>query len=118
MHRTIYIRGKTTTKARTLRPGDLRTLLGDFERSLRAAGKEPKTVRIYGDAAQRLIDFAVANGMATDASAIAREHVKLFMEDQLSRFKPTTANQRYSRSSNCSSIWSKKAKSNAPPWSG
>jgi hypothetical protein len=31
--------------------GDLRTLVPDFERSLRAANQSPKTFEVYGDAA-------------------------------------------------------------------
>jgi site-specific recombinase XerD len=75
--------------------GDLRNLIPDFERSLRAGNKSPKTVKIYGEAARGLVGFLVAQGMPTDAAKIHREHVESYIEDQISRWKPATANQRY-----------------------
>ncbi|HWE57249.1 MAG TPA: tyrosine-type recombinase/integrase [Acidimicrobiales bacterium] len=75
--------------------GDLRTLIPDFERSLRAANKSPKTVDIYGDAARRMVDYFLANGMPTIADKVTREHVEMFILDQVERWKPATANQRY-----------------------
>jgi site-specific recombinase XerD len=81
--------------ATSWRVSDLRLLVPDFERALRAAGKQPKTLRVYGDAARLLIDFFIANGMPTDAEKIRREHVETFILDQLERYAPATANQRY-----------------------
>jgi site-specific recombinase XerD len=79
----------------TISVGDLRALVPDFERSLRAANKSPKTIKIYGEAARSMIDFFVANGMPTDAAKVKREHVETYIEDQIARWKPATANQRY-----------------------
>jgi hypothetical protein len=59
--------------------GDLRTLLPDFQRSLRAANKSPKTVRIYTDAGYRLATFLLDSGMPTEVAKIKREHVEAFM---------------------------------------
>jgi hypothetical protein len=55
--------------------GDLASLISDFERSLRAANKSPKTVGIYGDAARRLDSFLVERAMPTEVEKIGREHV-------------------------------------------
>jgi hypothetical protein len=71
--------------------GDLRTLVGDFERSLRAANRSPKTVTVYGDAAHGLIRFLVSSGMSTEASQVRREHVEVYIEEQLARWRPATA---------------------------
>ncbi len=81
--------------ATSLSVSDLRLLVPDFERALRAAGKQPKTLRVYGDAARLLIDFFVANGMPTEAEKIRREHVETFILHQVERYAPATANQRY-----------------------
>jgi site-specific recombinase XerD len=75
--------------------GDLRTLIPDFERSLRAANKAVKTVGIYGDAARRFAAFLVESGMPTEATKVTREHVETWIEVQLASFKPATANQRF-----------------------
>jgi site-specific recombinase XerD len=75
--------------------GDLATLVGDFERSLLAANKAPRTVKIYGDSARWLVTFLSAQGMPTAAEKIRREHLEAFTADQLARFKPATASQRY-----------------------
>ena len=83
-----------TTGTRTS-VGDLRGLVPDFERSLRAANKSPKTVAIYGDAARSMIEFFVAGGMPTDATKVRREHIETYIEDQIAKWRPATANQRY-----------------------
>ncbi len=75
--------------------GDLSTLVGDFERSLRASNKSDRTVEIYAGAAGRLIGFLRDKGMPTAAEKVGREHLEAFTADQLARFKPATASQRY-----------------------
>lgn len=75
--------------------GDLGSLIGDFERSLAAANKSPRTLEIYGGAARRLEAFLVARGMPTVVERIGREHLEAFVADQLARHKPATASQRY-----------------------
>jgi site-specific recombinase XerD len=75
--------------------GDLRVLVPDFERSLRAANKSPKTIKIYGEAARSMIEFFVTNGMPTDAAKVKREHVETYIAEQVIRWKPATANQRH-----------------------
>lgn len=75
--------------------GDLSSLVGDFERSLRARNRAPRTVAIYGNAARTLVAWLQAQGMPTAAEKVGREHLEAFVADQLSRYKPATASQRY-----------------------
>jgi hypothetical protein len=67
--------------------GDLATLVGDFERSLLAAKKAPRTVKICGDSARWPIRLLQDQGMATAAEKVGREHLEAFAADQLTRFK-------------------------------
>jgi site-specific recombinase XerD len=74
---------------------DLRILRPDFERSLRAANKSPKTVKIYGEAVASLGGFLLAAGMPTVVAKIRREHVEAYIEHELARCAAATVNQRY-----------------------
>jgi site-specific recombinase XerD len=85
----------TQTKPVAIIGGDLETLIGDFERSLAAKNKTPRTIEIYGGSARQLLAFLEANGMPTQVEMINREHLEAFTADQLARFKPATASQRY-----------------------
>ncbi|HEX2275160.1 MAG TPA: tyrosine-type recombinase/integrase [Acidimicrobiales bacterium] len=82
-----------TTSVRDV--GELATLIPSFERSLRAANKSPKTVKGYGEAARQLVAFLRDRGMPTAAAKVRREHIEVFMEHLLSRWRPATANNRY-----------------------
>jgi hypothetical protein len=83
----------TTTTAPSV--GDLRTLIPDFERSLRARNMAPKTVRLYREAALSMVAFFLAQGMPTEVTKIRREHVEHYINDQIAKWAPATANQRY-----------------------
>jgi site-specific recombinase XerD len=83
----------TTVTAQSV--GDLRVLIPDFERSLRAANKAPKTIEAYGDAARGFVAFSLAQGMPTEAVKVRREHIEAYLVDQIARWSPSTANQRY-----------------------
>ena len=75
--------------------GTLEILIPSWERSLRAGNKAPRTIRSYGDSARSFEVFSREKlGVAT-ADRVTRETVETFIEDQLSRFKPTTAAVRY-----------------------
>ena len=75
--------------------GTLEILIPSWERSLRAGNKAPRTIRSYGDSARSFEVFSREKlGIAT-ADRVTRETVETFIEDQLSRFKPTTAAVRY-----------------------
>jgi site-specific recombinase XerD len=66
-----------------------------WEASLRARNRSPKTIRSYGDTARLLANFLASQGLPTTVDAITREHVELFVGDQLTRWAPGTAALRY-----------------------
>ena len=68
------------TSITTVSVSDLRALTPDWERSLRAANKAPKTILIYREAANRLVEFLLAHGMPTIAPNVHREHVEAYLE--------------------------------------
>jgi site-specific recombinase XerD len=76
-------------------PGSLEELLPSWKRHLRAANYSPKTIVSYATSAQRLLEFLLQAGMPSKASSLLPEHVEAFMEDQLARYKPSTAATRY-----------------------
>ena len=69
--------------------------LGPFRRYLQARNRAPKTVQVYTEAVVGLDAFLASRGMPRDVSAITREHVEEFIADLLTRFKATTAANRY-----------------------
>jgi site-specific recombinase XerD len=75
--------------------GVLADLIPSWERSLRAANRSPKTIRAYGDSARLFECFLAEHGMPTAVAKLGREHLEVFMEDQLRCWKPTTALVRY-----------------------
>ena len=70
-------------------------LLPSFSLSLEAGNKSPKTIRTYTDAVRLLDSYLEASGMPRRVGAIHREHVEVFIANQLVRYKPATANNRY-----------------------
>src|SRR5688572_27129782 len=74
---------------------DLEGLVPSWLRHLRASNKAPRTIQSYGEAAEMFMRFLSERGMPTAAGSIAREHVEMWIEDLLSRFKPATALNRY-----------------------
>jgi integrase len=74
---------------------DLAALNASFRRTLRAQNKSDRTVEAYTDAVRLLADFCAATGHPLTVTALKREHVELFITDQLARWKPATANNRY-----------------------
>jgi len=75
--------------------GTLGALIPSWERSLRAANKSPKTIRSYGDSARLFEKFAVEKFGITAVRRIGRDTIEAFIEDQLARWKPTTAGVRF-----------------------
>jgi site-specific recombinase XerD len=74
---------------------DLIELIPQWERSLGAENKSPRTVRAYGDGARRLRAFLYERGMPTTPAHIAREHIEAFIEDVLARWTDSTAATHY-----------------------
>lgn len=81
--------------SRTPRPDSLMDLLPSWGRHLRAANYSPKTISSYTTSAKRLVEFLAARRRSSDVSSIGTRDIEAFMEDQLARYKPTTAATRY-----------------------
>lgn len=78
-----------------LLPAAFAAELDSFLLSLEAENLAPKTRRVYAEAATLLGRFLAEQGMPTEPSAIRREHIESFVADQVSRWRPNTARNRY-----------------------
>lgn len=76
-------------------PGDLAANAASFTRHLRAANLSPATLKTYAESVATFGRFLSERGMPSDVAVIAREHVEAFVTDQLARWKPATAANRY-----------------------
>lgn len=70
-------------------------LVSDFERSLKARRRAPKTIVGYTDAARRFAAYSAAEGLPTSLQDVERRHVEAFIIDQLERLAPSTAAGRF-----------------------
>jgi site-specific recombinase XerD len=75
--------------------GHLLALNRSFRRTLEAENKSPRTVEAYTDAVRFLALYCEAHGHPILASELRREHIQDFIADQLARWKPATAHNRY-----------------------
>lgn len=71
------------------------SLVASFAEHLRAGNLRPRTIETYGEGLAKLIVFLREKGMPTDVDAIRREHLEAFIVDQLARWKPATAANRF-----------------------
>jgi site-specific recombinase XerD len=77
-------------------PGlDLRILNDSFRLALHGENKSERTVEAYTDAVRFFADFLEASGHSLTVTAITRDHIRGFIADQLKRWKPATAHNRY-----------------------
>lgn len=74
---------------------DLRTLLPDWRRHLRAKNRTPETIKSYLRCGENLAAYLDAQGMPTAVGSIRREHVEAFLADMLDRLTPATAAKHY-----------------------
>jgi site-specific recombinase XerD len=79
----------------SLRLDDIRTLLPDFRRHLRAKNRAPGTINSYEISGRFLADYLVAQGMPTAVGAITREHLEAFFGDLVDRYAAATAARHY-----------------------
>ena len=70
-------------------------LAPSFRRSLDAQNKSPKTIKSYMEAVFLFVDYLSRQGMRQEVANIRREHVKAFIADQVARWRPATAANRY-----------------------
>jgi site-specific recombinase XerD len=83
-----------TTRSASL-PVDFRAELDSFLLACEAQNLAPKTRRTYQEAVALLGRFLVERGMPTDLASVRREHVDAFIADQIARWRPNTARNRY-----------------------
>jgi site-specific recombinase XerD len=81
--------------AQTSSAGNLSALNGSFRRTLRAEDKSERTVKSYTEAVRLFADFLAERGHPLTVEAITRDDVRAFVADQLERWKPLTALNRY-----------------------
>jgi integrase/recombinase XerC len=75
--------------------GHLLALNRSFRRTLEAENKSPRTVEADTDAVRFLARYCEAHGKPLPARQLRREHIQDFIADQLARWKPATAHNRY-----------------------
>jgi site-specific recombinase XerD len=80
---------------RQLPRGHLLALNRSFWRTLEAENKSPRTIEAYTDAVRLLATYWQAHGHPLLGSELRREHIQEFIADQLARWKPTMAHNRY-----------------------
>jgi site-specific recombinase XerD len=76
-------------------PGAFRVELDSFLLSLEAENLAEKTRRTYEEAVSLFGQFLAERGMPTAPAKIARGHVEAFIADQIARWRPNTARNRY-----------------------
>ena len=86
---------RQATHAHSVAESGIQVNLGPFRRFLQARNRAPRTVEVYTEAVKALDAFLAERGMPRDVEAITREHVEEFIVDLLTRFKATTAANRY-----------------------
>jgi integrase/recombinase XerC len=62
---------------------------------LEAENKSPRTIEAYTDAVRLLATYLQAHSKPLLAGELRREHIQAFIADQLARWKPATAHNRY-----------------------
>jgi integrase len=80
---------------RQLPRSHLLVLNRSFRRTLEAENKSSRTMQAYTDAVRLLAVYCESHGQPLLAGELQREHIQAFIADQLARWKPTTAHNRY-----------------------
>ena len=83
------------TARSTALPADFRAELDSFLLACEAQNLAPKTRRTYEEAVALLGRFLVDRAMPSEPARIRREHVEAFIADQIARWRPNTARNRY-----------------------
>lgn len=85
------------TNMRTNDAGGITTtaLIPSFERHLRALNRSPKTIKGYLATTAQFAAFCRDHNLPADVTRITREHVELYVADQVARWKPKTAQVRF-----------------------
>jgi site-specific recombinase XerD len=83
---------RTVTDVSEVTIGDL---IPSWELSLVARGRSKRTIQAYTESALLLVRFLQDQGMTVAADKLTREHLEMFIADQLARWKPATAVVRF-----------------------
>jgi len=75
--------------------GELAPLALSWRRALRAQNKSPRTISGYLDGLERFGEFVRARRLPMKVADLTREHIEMFIADQLERLSPATARTRY-----------------------
>ena len=86
---------QSTPQERQLPRGHLLVLNRSFRRTLEAENKSPRTIEAYTDAVRLLATYCQAHRSPLLATELRREHIQAFIAEQLARWKPATAHNRY-----------------------
>ncbi len=86
---------KLAVVAQASSAGNLSALNGSFRRTLRAEDKSERTVKSYTEAVRLFAAFLAVRGHPLTVEAVTHDDVRAFVADQLDRWKPLTALNRY-----------------------
>lgn len=75
--------------------GDLTDNIASFRRHLRATNVSVRTIELYTGAAAEMARYLDEHDMPLNVAELRREHVEAFITDQLDRWKPATAANKY-----------------------
>jgi site-specific recombinase XerD len=84
-----------TTAPPALDIDDIRTLLPDWRRHLKAKNRTDETIKSYLRCGENLAGWLARQGMPTTVTAITREHVEAFLADALDRLSAATVAKHY-----------------------
>ena len=101
---------------RQLPRSHLLVLNRSFRRTLEAENKSSGTMQAYTDAVRLLAVYGESHGQPLLAGELQREHIQAFIADQLARWKPATAHNRYRACTPSSSGPWPRATSRPAPW--
>lgn len=79
----------------TLDLNDVRTLLPDWRRHLRAKNRTFETIKSYLRVGEAFAAWLVDTGVTTHVDKIAREHVEAYLADMIERLSPATVAKHY-----------------------
>ena len=80
---------------RQLPRGHLLVLNRSVRHTLQAENKSPRTIEAYTDPVRLLATYCQAHGHTILAGELRCEYIQEFIADQLARWKPATAHNRY-----------------------
>jgi site-specific recombinase XerD len=84
-----------TTTPPSVAIDDIRTLLPDWKRHLKARNRAQQTIKSYLRCGENLAAYLAEQGMPTAVGNVRREHIESFLADLLDRVSPATVAKHY-----------------------